>query len=146
MKKRVYLDNCCFNRPFDDQSDFRIKMETEAKLEIQQKIQDNDLELVWSYMLDFENAENPFNDRKEAISRWRQHAVTDIQETQALIVVARQIATAGVKNKDAIHVACALSGACRYFITTDDAILSRLRDNREIKVLSPVQFILGEML
>jgi hypothetical protein len=29
---RVYLDNCCFNRPFDEQSNIQIKLETEAKV------------------------------------------------------------------------------------------------------------------
>lgn len=29
---RVYLDNCMFNRPFDDQSHIRIRLEAEAKL------------------------------------------------------------------------------------------------------------------
>ncbi len=29
---RIYLDNCCFNRPFDDQTHFRIRIEAEAKL------------------------------------------------------------------------------------------------------------------
>lgn len=29
---RVYLDNCMFNRPFDDQGHIRIRLETEAKL------------------------------------------------------------------------------------------------------------------
>ena len=24
---RIYLDNCCFNRPFDDQSQIKIKLE-----------------------------------------------------------------------------------------------------------------------
>ena len=28
---RVYLDNCCYNRPFDPQSDLRIHVETVAK-------------------------------------------------------------------------------------------------------------------
>jgi hypothetical protein len=37
---RVYLDNCCFNRPFDDQSQARVRLEAEAKLEIQQRIKD----------------------------------------------------------------------------------------------------------
>lgn len=26
---RVYLDNCCYNRPYDDQSQMRIHLETE---------------------------------------------------------------------------------------------------------------------
>ena len=35
MKLRVYLDNCCFNRPFDNQLQPRIRFETQAKLHIQ---------------------------------------------------------------------------------------------------------------
>lgn len=68
---RVYLDNCCFNRPFDDQSRARVRLETEAKLEIQQRIQDTKVELAWSYMLDFENRANPFEERRAVIARWR---------------------------------------------------------------------------
>ena len=29
---KIYLDNCTFNRPFDDQSSIRVKLEAEAKL------------------------------------------------------------------------------------------------------------------
>ena len=32
---RVYLDNCCYNRPFDDQDQLKVRLETEAKLRIQ---------------------------------------------------------------------------------------------------------------
>jgi hypothetical protein len=53
---RIYLDNCCFNRPFDDQSAIRIKLETDAKLYIQEMIRIQEIELAWSYILDFENA------------------------------------------------------------------------------------------
>jgi hypothetical protein len=35
---RVYLDNCCYNRPYDNQSQLRISLETQAKLYIQQLI------------------------------------------------------------------------------------------------------------
>lgn len=34
----IYLDNCCFNCPFDDQSQLKIRLETEAKLDIQEKV------------------------------------------------------------------------------------------------------------
>ncbi|MDR1811691.1 MAG: hypothetical protein LBQ87_02590, partial [Candidatus Fibromonas sp.] len=62
---KIYLDNCCYNRPFDDQSDIIIRLETEAKLFIQQKVKENALELVWSFILDYENSRNPFEDRRE---------------------------------------------------------------------------------
>ena len=31
---RVYLDNCCYNRPFDDQSQVRVRVETISKLAV----------------------------------------------------------------------------------------------------------------
>jgi len=44
----VYLDNCVFNRPFDDQSQLLISLQTQAKLEIQERIRNGSLELAWS--------------------------------------------------------------------------------------------------
>ena len=53
MKIRLYLDNCCFNRPFDDQSQIRIRLEAEAKLKIQEEIRSGTFQLIWSYILDY---------------------------------------------------------------------------------------------
>lgn len=55
---RIYLDNCCYNRPYDDQSQIRISLETQAKLYIQDMIKRGQLELVTSYVLEFENSNN----------------------------------------------------------------------------------------
>lgn len=49
------MDNCCFNRPYDDQSQLRISLETQAKLYIQDLIKNSKVELAASYMLLFEN-------------------------------------------------------------------------------------------
>ena len=43
---RVYLDNCMFNRPFDDQVQIRIRLESEAKLYVQDKIKSKGIELI----------------------------------------------------------------------------------------------------
>lgn len=64
---RIYLDNCCFNRPFDDQTQIRIRLEAEAKLRIQDDLLERKYELVWSYILDAENSVNPFEERKRLI-------------------------------------------------------------------------------
>ncbi|MGL4209325.1 MAG: hypothetical protein ACRCTY_08050 [Candidatus Adiutrix sp.] len=58
-KPKIYLDNCCYNRPFDDQSHIKIRLETEAKLYIQASVREGEYYLVWSYMLDYENSDNP---------------------------------------------------------------------------------------
>lgn len=77
---RVYLDNCSFNRPFDDQSQLRIQLETEAKLSIQNQIRNGEIELVWSYIIDFENSANPFYERKESIGEWKEMALLNVSE------------------------------------------------------------------
>jgi hypothetical protein len=82
---KIYLDNCCFNRPFDDQSQIRIRIETEAKLNIQENIRSGKFQLVWSYLLDYENNKNPYSERKAQIVRWKKYAIADIEENNQLI-------------------------------------------------------------
>ena len=141
MDMRIYMDNCSFNRPFDDQSQLKIRLEAESKIYIQESILQNKLELAWSYILDFENEANPFEERSNAIQLWKRHAVIDISETTEILSKAEEIKNEGLKNKDALHVACAINSKCDYFITTDDSILKKLKNFREITVLDPINFI-----
>ena len=138
---RIYLDNCCFNRPFDDQMDARVRLETEAKLRIQEQVRTKQLELAWSYILDYENSKNPFSERKIAIQDWRDHAVVEIKVSPDLIKKARVLCQKNIKAKDALHVACAIKAKCRYFITTDDVLIRRLVGLSEIGVVNPTSFI-----
>jgi len=140
---RVYLDNCCFNRPFDDQGPTRIRLEAEAKLCIQEHIRSGRLELAWSYILDFENAANPFEERRTTISGWRHHAMIDVEETPTILQQAETLVGLGLAAKDALHVSCAIAGGCTYFVTTDDGILKRGNLVDGITVLDPVSLVRG---
>ena len=42
---KVYLDNCCYNRPYDNQNYLSISLETQAKLLVQLLIKEKRLEL-----------------------------------------------------------------------------------------------------
>ena len=138
---RIYMDNCCFNRPFDDQSDIRIRLETEAKLYIQEKIINREIELAWSYIIDYENLFNSFEERRNTIDKWKSHAIIDIVETGDIINNAGLIRKFGVKNKDALHVACAIEAGCNYFLSTDDSLPQKLSGLDKIKVLNPISFL-----
>ena len=141
-KIRIYLDNCVFNRPFDDQTSIRIKLETEAKLYIQNKIfEENVIELVWSYILEYENEQNPFMERKEAIKEWKKLAVIDIEENEIILNKAKELMKIGLKSKDALHIACAIEEKAEYFLSTDDKILKKGKHIREIKIIDPIEFI-----
>jgi predicted nucleic acid-binding protein len=138
---RIYLDNCSFNRPFDDQGQTRIRLEAEAKLCIQEKIHVGSLELVWSYILDFENEANPFEERRSMIADWRQHAMVDIKETPDILQRANALVGLGVKPKDALHLSCAIAAECEYFVTTDDEIRKRGKNVEGIAVLDPTTLV-----
>jgi len=140
---RFYLDNCIFNRPFDDQSNTRVRLETEAKLYMQQCIKEGKAELVWSYILDFENDQNPFEEKRTAIDKWKKLAVVDIEETDMLKKRADSYVAHGVKAKDALHVSAAIAGHADYFVTTDDRLLNKLCEMTEIQAANPVDVVGG---
>lgn len=138
---KIYLDNCVFNRPFDDQSQIRIKLETEAKFYIQAQIKQNRLVLIWSYIIELENAHNPFAERQSAIDQWQTLAQMDISEIENVLNTAHSLHSLGLKSKDALHIACAIEAGADYFITTDDLIIKRAQDLQQIRVVDPLDFI-----
>lgn len=137
----IYLDLCCFNRPFDDQSSRSIYIETEAKLFIQDMIKQGLVEIVWSYMLEYENCANPDNDVKKSISQWRSIAVKAIEQSETLVGMASFLKESGFGVKDAIHVACAVEACADYFITTDKGIIRKRGIVSGVKIMNPIEFI-----
>ena len=142
MKKvKIYLDMCCFNRPYDDQQQTRIHLESLSKLHLQKMITEGELDFVWSFVLEYENSKNPFQLRKETIRKFSYRCVQYIDESHANYITktAKTIMKSGVKEKDALHVACAIFASCDYFLTTDDRLL-KYRTS-QIKIINPTQFI-----
>ncbi|MCL1932683.1 MAG: PIN domain-containing protein [Candidatus Azobacteroides sp.] len=139
MKYRIYLDNCCFNRPYDDQKNLLVQLEAKAKLFIQQAILQKAFELVWSYILDYENAANPYQNRRLTIAKWKKTAVLDVDASEAIVSCGKKIMQKGIKKKDALHIACAIEAKCDYFLTTDKKLLKVTFD--EINVINPIDFI-----
>ena len=139
---KIYLDNCCYNRPYDDQTQLKISLQTQAKLQIQKEAILGECELIWSYVLDFENAENPFEFKRTAIQEWENVAKEMIVENEEIINLANGLKTKGLGTKDALHIACAIYAKADYFITTDDKVLNKNIDL--INIISPIDYISGK--
>jgi hypothetical protein len=136
------LDNCCLNRPYDDQSQIRIRIEDEAKLFIQAKILAGEIELAWSYILDFENGANPFPERRWSIAQWKAMAVVDVIESPSILEHAQQFESRGLRGKDALHIACALATTgCECFLTTDDQVIKIMANSEKMPVMNPTTFV-----
>lgn len=138
---KVYLDTCCYNRPYDDQTQLRINLEAQAKLFIQKQIVDGKLDLIYSFISVYENSQNPFTIRKNAISDFFSNAVTYIDETNVEVIKqrAQEIMKTGIKAKDALHVSCAIEGKADYFLTTDIRLLKYT--SKEVTILNPIDLI-----
>ena len=139
---KIYLDNCCYNRPYDNQGQMRIFLETQAKLHIQGLVLNKKLELVCSFILSYENHENPDLAHRDSIAQFLVNASSyiGIECMEDIRQIASELMQQGIKMKDAVHLACAISAECDYFITTDDKLLKNYAGDK-IKIRSPLTFL-----
>ena len=139
---RIYLDNCCYNRPYDDQSQFSVNLEAQAKLHIQSQIHNGEYELATSDMLYYEIQQMPHESRKQAIEAFiedNSSVHVGYERQEQVESKAAEIMKSGVKYKDACHVASAILADCAYFLTTDKRLLKY--SSSEIAIVNPVAFI-----
>ncbi|MEW5767975.1 MAG: PIN domain-containing protein [bacterium] len=89
----------------------------------------------------FENAKNPYQERKIRISGWKDHAILDIQESAQLLETANTLHKEGIPKIDCLHIACAIAAGCEYFLTTDDRILRCSDRVTAVKIVDPILFL-----
>ena len=142
---RVYLDNCCYNRPFDPQTDLRIHLETMAKVRVQALMKSGAVEYVWSDALDYELGQSPNFQEPDMIEPWKSNAVDMVSVDDAFLICRGEaIEQYGLKAMDAIHVACAEAASCDWFFTTDRGITKKLHKIGRMRIANPVDFIMED--
>jgi hypothetical protein len=136
------------NRPYDDQTAPRVRLEAEAVELILNAAAEARIGLLWSDALDTENEQNPFEERRMGIAGWKEIATAIIPDAPSLRERARTLATNGFKPLDALHLASAAVGGASHFLTVDDGILKKREQVREIIIVSPLEFVqsYGEQL
>ena len=139
----IYLDSCCYNRPYDTADQLTVVLEAQCKLYIQQLVKDGLITLVSSYMVRYESSQNPYAERRENIEAYiRQYSSVYVSDErkEEIEQTAADIVRTGVKFKDACHVASAIYAKCDYFITTDKRLLKY--KSPQIKLVTPREFVL----
>jgi len=140
---KIYLDNCCYNRPFDNQNDLVIREETQAKLFIQSLIKYKVIELVYSSISLQEILDSPFEENSHSIQGFIEDNAkyyVSKNNNETAISLTEEIMKTGIKLKDASHTACAIIANCDYLITTDKR-LCKFQDKR-IKIINPIEFLI----
>jgi predicted nucleic acid-binding protein len=112
---KIYLDACCLNRPFDDQRQLRVRLESEAIAIVLDKCQGGEWEWLGSEALLYELRQNP-----DAESRQRTLALARMAHERAALTEetlqrAETLQGAGFDAYDAVHLACAEAGGADVF-------------------------------
>jgi predicted nucleic acid-binding protein len=139
------MDVCCLNRPFDDWTQSRIRLEAEAVLAIALRCQNQEWQLISSTALEAEIAKTPDLARRQRVRDSLIVANTIIPVTEQILQRAKDIVPLGFKSFDALHVACAESGQADVLLTTDDRLLrnaQRHPSSLNVRVENPVIWLM----
>ncbi len=141
---RIYLDVCCLNRPFDRQSQARIRLETEAILEIINYCQGGTWTLITSNVLSAEISQTPNKERIENVQKILSVAKIKVLSGDWLIERANELQKLGFASYDAAHVASAERASSDIFLTTDDRLVKKSQTYAQllkVKVNNPLQWL-----
>jgi len=144
-KKKIYIDMCALNRPFDDLNDFRSKMEAQAMIFLIHKIIDGSYIFFSSDVIEYEWAQMPMLGKKNLVKKIIDLSSKTITLTKKVTELAKEFENSGIKSYDALHLASSIIGKCNYLISTDDKFLKKAKKTtQKIQALNPVEFYLNE--
>lgn len=138
------MDVCCLNRPFDDQTQDRVRLEAEAILLILQHFEAKEFQWLKSVVVDHEIAQTPNLERRIRVKRLATGAHKIVKLNDSIIERGEEIKNMGFKTYDALHIACAEQGQADVFLSTDDQLLklgARYAIKLEILIQNPLVWL-----
>lgn len=143
---KVYLDNCVYNRPFDEhQTQEKIFIEAMAFYLILKWVEEDKIELINSDALVYENEKTSDYNRRFRIKTYLSLAKQHIELSGKIIERAQEIIKLGFGSMDALHIAMAEHSGADYFVTCDDIIINiwkKSHNKLKVKILGILEFIM----
>ena len=141
---KIYLDTCCLNRPFDDQTQERIRLESEAVLAIISRIEKGEWDWIGSEVLMDEIEQTP-DTQKLSRARLLSGFIKQMVEIgEAEVERSKELQGEGFKEFDSLHLACAENAKADVFLSTDDRLLKlakRISSRLHIRVENPLAWV-----
>lgn len=141
----IYLDVCCLNRPFNDQTQDRIRLEAAAILSVLKRIEQNEWLGIISGVVEIEIENDPNVERKVRVQNLARLARKNVAVGPDQSSRALELQALGFGAFDALHVACAEHAGADVLLTVDDRFLRlaiRLHDTLNVRVENPVVWLL----
>ena len=142
---KVYLDVCCLNRPFDDQTHDRIRLEREAVLAIISRCQTGNWLLVGSEAIDIEVSRIPDREKRQKVGILYSISQSNVIVGADVEKRAIDLENLGFNPFDALHISCAEKSRVDVLLTTDDRLLRKAVQNKDVlnvKVRNPVKWLI----
>ena len=140
---KIYMDVCCLNRPFDDQSQDRIYLEAEAILAILPHCQGGEWLLVTSDIIDYELSNLTNQVKLQRIRGICSVAEERITVTQVVKDLSKSFQNGGVKLVDSLHLAlCEIYGITVLLTTDDQFISSAAKLKINTRVINPIVWLM----
>ena len=138
----IYLDNCCYNRPFDDQTQERIHLESEVILAVLKMGQMKQAVIAGSDILELEMRRMQDENKKRKVLDLYRVAGMHIQYTEKIKSRSAEIISVSkIRVFDSLHIASAEEAKADVFLTTDDK-LEKMAEKLELgtRVVNPLRF------
>lgn len=135
----VYLDNCALQRPLDDRTQFRVRVEAEAIETIIREVERGAIDLLSSDVLVAESSATSDRTRRDFADEILALARSVVRLTPAVEARAQPYRDTGMKALDALHLASAVESGADFFCTTDDRFFRKAAaaNTLNLRVVTP---------
>lgn len=140
---KIYFDNCSIQRPFDNKSLIRIRIEAEAVLSIIELIEERKVALVSSSVVEYELNRTPDPERISFGRKVLALHSERVSLSDIIINRAKEFEKQNIKAIDSLHLAIVDIGEIDYLCTCDDKFRKKAIkiESLNTKVVTPVEFI-----
>jgi len=141
---KIYLDNCCYNRPFDDLTQIKINLEAKAIESILSMHENEKLEIYTSEVVNFEISSISDTSKKQQVEDLHDMLpLKNIESNDLIKNRAIELRKSNIKDMDSLHIAFAESANVDYFITTDKILINvSNRVKLKTKIINPIKFVM----
>jgi len=140
----IYLDTCCLSRPFADQTQERIRLESEAVILVLVHVQNHTWRWIGSDVLHYEVSQIVDHERRYRILALMEYVDETIPISASITERTIELENLGFRTYDAMHIAFAEANNVEVFLTTDDRLLRlamRLASKVFIAVKNPLLWL-----
>jgi len=141
---KIYFDTCCLNRPFDDQTQERIRLESEAVLAVLSRIEKGEWDWIGSEVLMDEIEQTPDTQKLSRARLLSGFIKQTVEIGEAEVERSKELQGEGFKEFDSLHLACAENAKADVFLSTDDRLLKlakRISNRLHIRVENPLAWV-----